>query len=792
MDRGRAKTRAAVAAFGFGLAACGSPAPSPRAAPPSPAAARSAPEVRVFDDRPAVAVVARDGDPYPAAAIAVSTVGLGDADAAAALAALVDGRLGRASADARVEIGAGGYRVRLALRSREAVGAAADAIRTSLLEPVREAEVQAVAHKLTLAARRPFGATPAVARCRGEAAFVAPIAPPTAASLEALRRAAHGTGRVAVSFVGPSASGEAFATAFARAAAWPAGASAATPAPPAAPAVTVVASREVPVGTARAILTLPVASPLSAALAADALARPGSALGARLGALETAAAVREITGAAHPRGGCLTVSVDVAAKDAEAAAARVAPAAAATEELMLVEAAEAAARPDVSPWALARRAREPEESADRAAWWALAGEGPSSPTAALTVLVGAAREEPTAATASFEQALTRARAAWQKPVVDARTRVEAGQGELWLLFGSPCGSTAEVESDAGYGAVAAVAAARHAPASHDDVTVEPYVSAEAIGLVAHGPARAGEAPAAHARRVASVAGRLFTTGALDPGALRSAHADAFRAAARDDARVHAALAEALAPGRPSLLAPFGVATSLGGASDAALVARARAVLEGPLRVAVLANGDGAQGEAARRELDRWIPRRLDEVRACASPDVAAPKPGTYAVDRASGAAAEVWIAAPLAKGREARSAAALLAAHLDGDALGAPLSGLVREHGARVVGGAAGGPSAIVVRLVAPNATLDAAVEKARAALAQIRAAGLDDQASARAWQRLERGQSAKAADPTSRLGDLFTGGAAPSKPSADQVRELAKDALRDEALIVVAHRPKR
>lgn len=790
MERGWARTTAAIAALGLGLAACGAPPATPRAAPPGRAIARGAPEVRLFEDRPPVVVVAREGDPYPAAAVAVSTVGLGDADAAAALAALVDARLTRAGVEGRVEIGAGGYRARVALRSREAVAAAADAIRASLLEPVRDDEVQPVAHKLTLAARRPFGGTPAVARCRGEAAFIAPIAAPTPASLEALRRAAHGTGRVAVSFVGPIAAGDAFAVTFARAAAWPSAAPTAAPAPVPAPPVAVVASREIPVGTARAILTLPVAAPLSAALAADALARPGSALGARLGALETPATVREITGAALPRGGCLTVSIDVAAKDAEAAAARVAPAAAATEELMLAEAVEATSRADVSPWSLARRARDPEESAERAAWWAITADGPSASSAGLTVLVGAAREEPTAPTASFEQALARARASWQRPVVEARARVEAGQGELWLLFGSPCGSTAEVEGDAGYGAVAAVAAARHAPASHDDVTVEPYVSAEAIGLVAHGPARQGETAAAHARRVASVAGRLFTTGALDPSSLRSAHADAFRAAARDDARVHASLASALAPGRPSLLAPFGVATSLGGASDAALVARARAILEGPLRVAVLANGDATQGEAARRELDRWIPRRLDEVRACATPDVPPAKAGTYAVEKPGGASAEVWIAAPLAKGREARAAAALLAAHLDGDGLAAPLSGLVREHGARVVGGP--GPAAIVVRVVAPNATLDAAVEKTRAVLAQLRASGLDDQASGRAWQRLERGQSARAADPTSRLAELFTGAAGAAKPSADQVRELAKDALRDEALIVVAHRPAR
>lgn len=797
MRRDAAKpSRVADAVAGLGavlaLAACGGAG----GAPPSPPPARpamAAGEVRVFEARPRVAVVGREGDPLGAAAAAVSTLGIGDGEVAALLAALVDVRLAQAGVEARLELSSEGYRVKVPVRAPASSGTAADALRRAMLEPVREAEVAPVAERAARAARRPVSGTLAVARCRGEVALAAPPAAPTAQSLEAARQRAHGHARVALGFAGAPDAGEVFAQAVAKGPAWPAAApESATPATAAAPTA-VQPSREIPVGAVRAFLTLPTASPRATVLAAEALGRARGALEARLGALETPATLREVTAAAHPRGGCLTVSFDLAAKDAAAAFAHAAPAIAAAEELMLAEERDAASQGG-SALAVARRARSAEDAAERAAWWALVADGPEGPRAAsVTLLVGAARDDGAMPSGDVDQALARARAALAKPVVDVRSRVERGQGELWVLFGSGCGTAPEVEGDAGYSAVAAWAAARHAPASHDDVTVEPFVAPDLVGLLVHGPARTGEAPTAHARRVAAVAGRLLTTGALDGHDLRVAHAELFRAAQRDDARAFAALAQGLAPGRPALLAPLGTAEALAGASDASLLARSRAILEGPLRAVVLANAEPAQADAAGRELDRWIPRRLDEVRACAAPQLGAPRGGTLASPRTAPGPAEAWIGAAVPRSREGRAAAVVLAAMLDGDGvLAAPLSGVVRERSARVVGGREA--SAIVVRLVAPEATLDAAVEKTRAALGQLRAGAFEEQAAEQAWQRLARAREARRADPAARLVELLADDAAgrdAPRPSLDQLKEQAKEIFRDDALVLVGERRK-
>ncbi len=69
-----------------------------------------------------------------------------------------------------------------------------------------------------------------------------------------------------------------------------------------------------------------------------------------------------------------------------------------------------------------------------------------------------------------------------------RVKVERGQDELWVLLASPCGVTAERSADAGISATFLTrrAASIGGPRIGSDVTLEPWFSADGVGLVAHG------------------------------------------------------------------------------------------------------------------------------------------------------------------------------------------------------------------------------------------------------------------------------------------------------------------
>src|SRR5690606_16988594 len=129
---------------------------------------------------------------------------------------------------------------------------------------------------------------------------------------------------------------------------------------------------------------------------------------------------------------------------------------------------------------LSRRSGDAREAAERAAWWALVDQDRPKPltsadasarSAKGSVALGVPARRGTAprdgdkelavgpSREALADAVTKATAAWDKPVIDARSRVESGQGETWILVGSPCGTEAETEADAGITALFAAAAA---------------------------------------------------------------------------------------------------------------------------------------------------------------------------------------------------------------------------------------------------------------------------------------------------------------------------------------------
>ncbi len=312
----------------------------------------------------------------------------------------------------------------------------------------------------------------------------------------------------------------------------------------------------------------------------------------------------------------------------------------------------------------------------------------------------------------------------------------------------------------------------------------------------HGPPLPGESPEAHALRLADAVARSFAAEPIDRASVSHARARLLGEDGREDARALVTLADAIAPGHPSWIAPMGPVDALGRSSDASVGARASALRAGPLRVAVLGNESRAQADAAVRAVDRWIARHAGQSRTCPVPSAPSPpRPATYAVDAPPGGSSQAWLALALTAGDAARTRAAeWIAATLDGSdgllarALGA---GLARAWSARVVGGTHA--SALVVRIDSAAGALDAAVAQVRALFDRLRQGSLAAADVAHAAALLADRELAASLDPGHRLLALWTGDAPPTAPPAlDALRAFASATLRDEALIIVAVRPPR
>jgi hypothetical protein len=784
--------------------------------------------VDVGAGRPPVSAVEREGDGLGGVAIAVDTEGIAPergAVVAVALAALVQARLAaRGLGDASVVGGSTGWRLRSLVASPAEAATMVGAAREVMLAPVAAGDegLASVSRAVAALARHPMAdrALADVARCTGEALGRGDEAAPTTAELEAWRRAAHGLGRVAIGTAGAASFVSAVGAAVARAPKWPAAAEAVPSAWPAAEARAVVydASGEIAPGAARIVVTAYTSSPERAVAAGATLGDDDGPLSSRLAALDAPARLRSVVASAHADGGCVAATFDLARGDLAGAGgpARIAAAAVLARQELGVEIADLTVSPDLRR-DLAGHALDPRDAAERAAWWSLAGSraGAEQVRTALTVGLATRRDTPAAPNGaaadrapSPNDALTaeidRAAAAWRTPVVEARTRVEAGQAEAWVLLASTCGSMPESARDDGTGAAGAVAAAMQDD-EDDDVTLEPFVSADGIGVLAHGPARAGELPQAHARRLADLVGRAFAGEPLGAERIARARASLLARSSGAEALAMAALGNVLAPGHPSWIEPLGTKAGLAASSDDAVTMRAAAMRAGPLRVAVLANGDAAQASAAVQAVDRWVARTPGEARSCPSlPKLAAAQPGTYPVDLPDKGLSEALLAFPLEAGDERASApAAWVAAALDGPggllarAVGpsgqgdAARSALARTWNASVVGPPR--DAALVVRLRSDDASLDAAVAQTRALFDRLRQGALREDDRARATAAIAKAASLSSLDPHARVIRLWRGDARPADaPSLDALRAFAAAALHDEALVIVALRPQR
>jgi hypothetical protein len=753
--------------------------------------------------------VSRDGDPSPAVAAVIAT-GLGPA-VTTALAAIVDGRLHAAGFDAEVHVDRDAFRVELQLADAGRAPALFAAFTAAMSRPLAagSAELALAGRRLASLGRNPLDAPEltAIAACTG-ALGVAPGerlpdlgGEAAIRELDASRRAALHTGNVAIAAVGPASFGPQIERALERSDGWPAAPVAASADPwPSADVTGVYVSPSLDRRSARITIAVRVADPELAASAAERLGAPDSPLVARLRLLPEPWRVVQVAGVARARGGgCASVVLETGQ---HAPGQPIEPGAALAAAVARREiAAELAAGGGAVAGRQILTATDTRDAAARAAWWALASSSPGvGPRWAEALGVPAAGERgreppPPVAAGRFQAELARAVAAGAAPAAERRVSVERGQGELWVLLASPCGVAEEGALDAGFGALAALAAIE-ARRRVEGVTLEPWITSDGTGLIAHAALRDdGESSVDLARRVAGAAARALTATAPTAEALAAARAallDHLERTAGHQGAAFAVFAPAMSPDHPSWLEPAGVWARVAGAGLEAVRLRGQALASGPLRVAVLANADAAQAAAAADAVDRWLSPTA-APRACHPGAAASPRPGRYEARMPADAPlAQALIGVPVpAPGAPGRDLAELSAAALDGSGglLATALAQAAATASARLAGGSRS-PS-LILDVRAPVEVLAAAVAEVRALLARLPTAATEADLVRAAAAASRREHDARA-DPRRRLGDLWAGrhpGAAPRATLAAW-RAFLGATLRDAAEIVVEAKP--
>src|SRR5262249_43976692 len=143
----------------------------------------------------------------------------------------------------------------------------------------------------------------------------------------------------------------------------------------------------------------------------------------------------------------------------------------------------------------------------------------------------------------------------------------------------------------------------------DGVAIEPWITGDGVGLLAHAAPRDGESATALAQRVANAAARTLAATIPNNEALASARATALEQLEQLAGRQASALeafAGAIVPDHPSWVMPLGTWARVAGAGLESVRLRWQALAAGPLRAAVIANVDEAQAAAALDAIDRWI------------------------------------------------------------------------------------------------------------------------------------------------------------------------------------------
>ena len=745
---------------------------------------------RRLDDRPPLVLVHRDGDPNPAVAFA-NAHDFG-ALASTAAAAALQARLTARGFSVRARPSALGFTVSALVANASEARRFVQTLPNVLEEPFTAADPALGAVRAAvqaLGAQRLSGpAEEAAAACVGEA-FVreAPrgFDPSSAKAREELSgwlRSAHSVKGGALAAVGPREMLAAVEDGLGRGAAWPAG----TAASDVWPARDELGVDFAAGATHRLSLAVQLAGVDRAARAVATLGAPQSALVRRLAALRPEWRVERAVAVGRPRGACVRV-------DAVPLHGEVGPAASDVARVLAVvsdelgQASPADARGGFDDAIVATT--DPGEAAAAAAWRALVGRGAPGPERTF-VAYGALPSEK--ARFDLPGALAAARAAATQPLMEVARRAEPGQGRLWALFAPTCGTSAETASDAGESALVVSALALAAPPG--DVSVAPWIATDGVCLLV-GTRRLGpdETNDAQARRLGRVLGELVATTRPAPAALVAARDELASAVGGEQHRGYFIALDALTSGHPSWLEPRGTFAALANAPTGGFEAALGRWLARPLRLSVLANGEGNQADLVRLELERWLRPARGEVARCPShPRLAATASEvTLSVTGDAPEGSYVGVPFPAFEHRlpsEAR--AALLLMNRPSGWLDQALADLPASATALALGGP--DEAALVVEVVTGEGQRQVAVERLRALFERLTTGKAPQSDVDLARRELEQQDAADALDPRRRAIATWRGATRPAEPPLDAAR-LGKwlAGLRRSATVVVNVAPR-
>jgi hypothetical protein len=195
---------------------------------------------------------------------------------------------------------------------------------------------------------------------------------------------------------------------------------------------------------------------------------------------------------------------------------------------------------------------------------------------------------------------------------------EHGQGSVYALIASPCATWSESSKSVGaMGLLMRTLASRHHEVQ--SVTVEPWITADGVGLLAHARRLSvEETPEQQAARLGDVLGRVLTTFRFESSDLWGTRNELLTRIGPGPRPALWRALLALSPQNPTLVAPDGTFASVAGVNVAELLESRAQLLQMPLRLAVLANDGRDQAEVLRRALMRWLSVFRFETAQCPS------------------------------------------------------------------------------------------------------------------------------------------------------------------------------
>ena len=543
----------------------------------------------------------------------------------------------------------------------------------------------------------------------------------------------------------------------------------------------------IPDGARRLSVAVRVADGAAALLAAEQLGKATSPLGLRITALASNLRVERASATLRPRGACLRVDVSGPRADPGPDGDLVAKALLITREEIDLSLAASAGRwlPDG-----VTRAADPREAAAVAAWRALSVlEAPDKPRGSAAYIAHQTERESLKLAAAVEAQQRR----WAKPSLELSSRDESGQGEFWMLAASACGTLGETASDAGRRALFVRALAREASGA-SDVELEPWISSDGVGLLAHASRRdPAESATALARRVGTALGRALLSVSPSGATIAGARAGLLEELGGEPRVGYWLALDTLSPGRPSWIEPRGTFNSLSDGGRGNVELERRSLLVEPLKVAVLSNAGVPQAAQAQNALERWLKAQRSELVRCPEPGRQTPRGGEFTLERsASGEPEGAYLAVALPSlapaSRNAVEATVFLL-NRSGGWLEQALVNLTARAQARFIGGAAA--AGIVVRIAADEASETAAVAQVRGLLARLARGSVTAEELALANRELGQAELASSLDPRRRIVELWRGSGQAAALDLASLRAFhARLGSASQAVVYVKARP--